>query len=232
MPRYTRRRFLAVGAVTIGSMAGCASNTSSESTPSGDGPRAQSSFFVFGDFATEVSGEAATAQTLVLVGQHGHGWEPGPQVQGTVLESDLFIYGLEGFQPWADDLVESFSDESDIEIVAAGSGIDLISGDHDYGSDHEDEHDHSHADGTDPHFWLDPGRAKRAVDTIRGGFAAVDSTNSDKYAKNADEYRSRLDELDGTFESALETASKETVVVGGHNAFGYLEQQYDFEVKS
>lgn len=240
MPRYTRRQFLAVGVgtVTIGSTAGCTSRTSDASN---SGPRAQSSFFVFGDFATEVAGETATAETLVPIGQHGHGWEPGPQVQGTVLESDLFIYGMDGFQPWADDLIRSLSDDADIEVVAAGSGIDRIEDNHDHS--HEEDHggdgshdgEHEKADGHshgDPHFWLDPRRAKKAVDTVRSGFAGVDSANADTYTDNADEYRSRLDELDSAFQSALENAARETVLVGGHNAFRYLGQRYGFEVKT
>jgi len=450
MPRYTRRRLIATGLSTaaIGSLAGCTSSNGSDGTDtdgsaatksdgsaaSGDGgPNAQSSFFVFGDFASQVAGDAATAETLVPIGQHGHGWEPGPQIQGTVLESDLFVYGMEGFQPWADDLVTSLrDDDADVDIIAAGAGIDLIEGghSHDHGHDeghegeheeshngegehddgetpwewaglyhlesgsytytfhegpdpkmqlavlpteeggdhgihhveetakhlygdhdthtpveggetltpsseslyhlqfaesgettfsldieteghyvlfgqhvpaefdatltdgsgsavdpevtegpgnhehegehesgheegthesgheegthesgHEDSHEtdthegdgdhegeeghgHDHAGGTDPHFWLDPARAKQAVDNVRSGFVGVDSDNASAYAENAEAYRERLDELDESFQSALEGASKDVVFVAGHNAFQYLGQRYGFEVQT
>jgi zinc transport system substrate-binding protein len=418
MPRYTRRRLVAtgLGLATVGSLAGCTSNDIGSDDSGGGGPEAQSSFFVFGDFASQIAGDTATAETLVPIGQHGHGWEPGSRIQGTVLESDLFFYVMEGFQPWADDLVTNLrDDDANVHIVAAGAGIDLIEGGHDhgheedhegehedshdgdgehdhggettwewaglyhleadsytytfqegpdpemhlavleteeggdhgihhveetattlYGTDHdthtevenggtltpsseslyhlqfadsgettftleveaeghyvlfgqhdpsefdamltdnsgsavepevtetagehgheddgdhegehedgheegaheEDEHEgeeghgHSHSGGMDPHFWLDPMRAKQAVGNIRSGFVDVDSDHASAYAENAESYRERLDELDSSFQSALESASKDIVFVAGHNAFQYLGQRYGFEVQT
>ncbi|OLZ39412.1 zinc ABC transporter substrate-binding protein [Natrinema saccharevitans] len=416
MPQYTRRRLIAtgLGAATISASAGCLGDSNSN-----QGATAQASFFVFGDFASEIAGGVTTAETLVPIGRHGHGWEPGPKMQGTVLGSALFLYGMEGFQPWADDLVTSLrDDDADVDIVAAGAGIDLIEGGHDHGHDehhageHEDGHDgegeyghggetpwvwaglyhleagsytytfhdgpdskmqlavleteeggdhgihhaeeaathlygnhdthtpvedggtltpssealyhlrfadsgettftldveteghyvlfgqhvpaefdatltddsgsaiepevtesagehdhggehnhehesdhegdhehesdgdhegdhegedghgHNHSGGTDPHFWLDPERAKQAVDNIQSGFVDVDGDNSETYAENAETYRDRLGELDDSFQSTLESASKDVVFVAGHNAFHYLGQRYGFEVQT
>jgi zinc transport system substrate-binding protein len=407
MSRYTRRQLIAagLGTATIGALAGCTSNNGGSGATESDGstatesagPEAQASFFVFGDLASQIAGDTATAETLVPIGQHGHGWEPGSRIQGTVLESDLFLYGMDGFQPWADDLVTNLrDDDADVDIVAAGAGIDLIEGGHDHGheedheGEHEDSHDgdgehdhdgevpwewaglyhleagtytytfqegpdprmqlavvttdeggdhgihhveetatalygnsdthtpvedggtltpssevlyhlqfadsgettftldieteghyvlfgqhvpaefdasltddsgsaidpevtetagehghegegdhegehgdgHDHSGGTDPHFWLDPERAKQAVGNIRSGFVDIDSDNASAYAENAEAYRGRLDELDESFQSALESASKDVVFVAGHNAFQYLSQRYGFEVQT
>ena len=152
MSQYTRRRLVAtgIGFTTIGALAGCTSSDADTSGSSGDGPEAQSSFFVFGDFATHVAGDAATAETLVPIGQHGHGWEPGPDIQGTILESDLFVYGTDGFQPWVGDLMTSLRDDgADVEMVPVGEGVDLIEGGHDHGG--EDEHGHEGEDEHDDH---------------------------------------------------------------------------------
>lgn len=239
MPPYTRRRVIqaGIGVTAIGSLAGCLTSGADSDGASGDELESQSSFFVFGDFAKQVAGDTATAETLVPIGQHGHGWEPGTQIQGTVLDSDVFVYGIEGFQPWADDLVTSLrDDDAEVEIVAAGTGIDLIEGgddhhDDDDHDDHDDGHNHDHS-GEDPHFWLDPVRAKRAVGNIRGGFVDVDENNAEAYAENAEAYRSRLDELHESFESTLDDASNDVVLVAGHDAFGYLAHRYGFEVET
>ena len=148
MPRYTRRRLVGtgIGLATIGSLAGCLSNDAGSNDSGGSESEARSSFFVFGDLASQVAGDTATAETLVPIGQHGHGREPVPQVQGTVPGSDLFLYGMDGFQPWADDLVTSLrDDDTDVEIVSAGAGIELIEGSHDHG--HEEEHEGEHEEG-------------------------------------------------------------------------------------
>lgn len=249
MPRYTRRRLIetGLGTAVAGSLAGCLGGGTDGATAT-----AQSSFFVFGDFASAVAGDVTTTETLVPVGQHGHGWEPGPRVQGTVLESELFVYGTPGFQPWVDDLVTSLRDDgADVTIVAAADGIGGTHGDgHDGGHDHEGEdegdshdhedeaetdghdEDHGHADGLDPHFWLNPELAKHAVDTIRRGFVEVDDDNADAYADNAAAYRSRLDELDRAFRTTLESASTDVVLVAGHDAFTHLGRRYGFEVRT
>ncbi|WP_135366194.1 metal ABC transporter substrate-binding protein [Halosimplex halophilum] len=156
MARHTRRSFLgaAAGATTAVALSGCIGSAGPGGDDSGstaetdDRPVARASFFVFGDFARQVAGDAARAETLVPVGQHGHGWEPGPQVRRAVAEADLFVYGMEGFQPWADDMVRDVrADDEGVRPVAVGDGVDLLGVDH--GSEHTDEH---HGDeGTDGH---------------------------------------------------------------------------------
>lgn len=68
----TRRRLLsaATGAAVAGVLAGCTGGAVDDSGPESDGPAAQASFFVFGDIAARVAGDAATAELLVPVGQH------------------------------------------------------------------------------------------------------------------------------------------------------------------
>ena len=216
MPRYTRRRLVAtgIGLATIGSLAGCLSNDAGSNDSGGSEPEARSSFFVFGDLASQVAGDTATAETLVPIGQHGHGWEPVPQIQGTVPESDLFLYGMDGFQPWADDLVTSLrDDDTDVEIVSAGAGIELIEGSHDHG--HEEEHEGEHEEGHEgedehghvgetPWEWAglyhleagsytytfhegpDPEMQLAVIATEESG--DIDSDNASTYAENAEAY--------------------------------------------
>lgn len=276
MSSYTRRRFIAagIGAAGLGTLAGCLDETGSSADTS-----AEASFFVFGDWASQIAGDTA-AETLVPVGQHGHGWEPGPQIRTEVQKADLFVRGQEGFQPWADDMVSSLrSDDADVTVVSAGENVSLADsthsehdghegehGHHDEESEHghdgehdgegehshqgesghdehgshgheedheEDGHGHGHDHGEkDPHFWLDPTLAKTAVGTIEDGFVSVDGDNERTYADNADAYRSRLDELDETFQSTLADASKDVVFVAGHNAYQYLGNRYGFEVRT
>ncbi|WP_323191516.1 metal ABC transporter solute-binding protein, Zn/Mn family [Halostella sp. PRR32] len=259
MNQLTKRELLSIGAGTIAAgSAGCLDAVSGGS----DGETAvQSSFFVLGDFAANVAGGAADADTLVPVGQHGHGWEPSGQLQRDVLTANAFVFMGEGFQPWADDIVRNVeSDDANVEVIEARHGIDLLSvdGDHEGHEGHEadeggheadeddhteetgsDDHDgednhgggdgHDHGD-VDPHFWLDPTRAATAVETVREGLVAVDPENEETYVDNAAAYRERLAELDEAFESALASASRETVLVAGHNSFQYLGHRYGFEV--
>lgn len=124
---------------------------------------------------------------------------------------------------------EDADHESDGESEDDGGHED--ENDHDDG--HENETDHDHAGrGGNPHFWLDPIRAATAVENVRDGLIEVDDGNADGYEQRADDYIAEIDALHRSFEDALEGASKDLVLVAGHDAFGYLGNRYGFEVHS
>ncbi|KTG09285.1 hypothetical protein AUR64_15995 [Haloprofundus marisrubri] len=154
MSLHNRRSVLGLGAgAVVAALAGCVdagsqspSDSSGGSGESGEAT-AQASFFVLSDFASNVAGNAATVENLVPFGQHGHGWEPGPNLQRTVLESDAFVYMGEGFQPWADNVVTNLEDaDSDVAVIEARHGVNLLgapgSGDaHGHEEEQQDEHE-------------------------------------------------------------------------------------------
>ncbi|SFG44280.1 zinc transport system substrate-binding protein [Halopelagius inordinatus] len=246
--RQTRRRFLGATGVAMGAVTGCLGSAATDSTSGGassDGSKtAQASFFVVSDFATRVAEGAAAVENLVPFGQHGHGWEPGPEIQRDVLGSDALVYVGEGFQPWADNVVRNVrEDGADVAVIEAWEDVDLLEAtddrDHESesGDDHESDGDGHESDGDghsemDPHFWLDPDRAKQSVETIADGLASVDPDDESAYAENADAFADRLTTLDETFETRLDGRTRDAVLVAGHNSFRYLGRRYDFRVEA
>lgn len=255
--RQTRRRFL-LGATTaaMGAAAGClgtSATPNAASTPETDRGTVQTSFFVLYDFASHVADDM-TVQNLVPFGQHGHGWEPGPNIQRDVLDADAFVYVGDGFQPWADKIVQNVrNDSSDVEVIEAWHGIDLLGpadeeahdehahGEDDHSEDGHDEHDEStsedhdaeHDHGArDPHFWLDPERAKQSVENIAAGFTDIDPANESAYTANADAFASQLTALDEMYADRLSGRTKDTVLIAGHNSFRYLSRRYGFQVEA
>ena len=223
---------MGIGASAVAGVAGC--NETRAGTGNGGEPTVTASFFVIGDFASEVAGDRATVETLVPVGQHGHGWEPDPDVTRRAVEADAFVYVADGFQPWADDVARNIR-EGDGEgvVIEAREGVDLLpaGGDHDEhegDGDHHDEHDGP----VDPHFWLDPTRAATAVESIRDGLRELDEGGADVYADDAAAYHDSLLSLDAEFEDALADRSRDTVLVAGHDAFQYLGDRYDIEIEA
>ncbi|MDR9382096.1 MAG: metal ABC transporter substrate-binding protein, partial [Natronomonas sp.] len=99
--------------------------------------------------------------------------------------------------------------------------------------DHEEEDRHGHDHGAmDPHFWLDPQRAARAVGTLESTFAEMDGENAEVYADNAAAYRDQIEELDSEIQSIVDDAPKDTLFIAGHDAFQYLEDRYGLRVES
>ncbi|MEF8779176.1 MAG: metal ABC transporter substrate-binding protein [Haloferacaceae archaeon] len=249
--RFTRRKLLsgAAGAAGVGILAGCIGGDSTADPESGgsstadggsDETVAAASFFVFGDVASHVTGDAAEANLLVPVGQHGHGWEPGPSVREDIHSADLFVHGMPGFQPWVDEVKGDLeADDADVTTVDASAGIDLLSAgddhddhDDDTGDHDDDTGDHDDRSGMDPHFWMDPLRVEEAVGNVRRGLVDVDPDGAESYAENAESFRNDLDELHEQLESTVEDASKEVILVAGHDSLQYFGDRYGVVVEA
>src|SRR6056297_2914889 len=163
MVDYTRRRLLAAtaGVAGLGAVAGCSGGSGQSNAAD-----VQSSFFVFSDIAANVAGDSTTTDLLVPLGQHGHGWEPGPRVRENIYDASVFVHGMAGFQPWADDIVADLdADGAEVTPVDVSADVSLLAfgASHDeHGTEAHDEHDghdehetDSHDHGSmDPHFWL------------------------------------------------------------------------------
>jgi zinc transport system substrate-binding protein len=225
----TRRQLLSgvAGTAGVGVLAGCTSDDSSSGSGSG-GATAQASFFVFGDIAAQVAGDTAESNLLVPVGQHGHGWEPGPSVQTDIRNADLLVHGMNGFQPWIDDIRSDLeADDANVTTLDVSTGIDLLEAGE--GHNHEEG---DHGSGMDPHFWMDPLRVKEAVGNVRQGFVDTDPDNADAYAENTEEFRSDLDDLHERIESMVDDASKDVILVAGHDSWQYFGDRYGIEVRA
>lgn len=121
----SRRRLLSVAAGTAGTgiLAGCTGGGTTSGSES-DTTTARASFFVFGDLTERVAGETAATDLLVPVGQHGHGWEPGPSVREDIRDADLFVHGMPSFQPWVDDIKTDLdADSPDVSTVDVSAGL-------------------------------------------------------------------------------------------------------------
>ncbi len=92
----------------------------------------------------------------------------------------------------------------------------------------EEAHGHHHG-GKDPHIWLDFSHAAKMVETIAGGFASKDPENKKLYFSRARQYAEQLQELDRLYRQALSHCKHQTIIYGGHFAFGYFADRFKLE---
>lgn len=125
---FTKRQLLSMTAATAsaGVFAGCTGGEPAAGSEPDD-MTAQASFFVFGNLTQRVTGDTASAELLVPIGQHGHGWEPGPSIRKDIRDADLLVHGMTGFQPWVDSIRTDIDvDDPDLTTIDASAGIDLL----------------------------------------------------------------------------------------------------------
>ena len=94
----------------------------------------------------------------------------------------------------------------------------------------EDEHPHSL--GFDSHIWLDFENAERIAGRIADAFAATDPSGAPHYRRRFEEYASQLRLLDSEYRTTLAHCQRDTIVHGGHNAFGHLAARYGLHYRA
>lgn len=227
----TRRRTLrACGAAALAGLAGCTGALGNEDDGD-DGPVAVASFFSFYDFAREIAaGTPLTVNNLVPTGLHGHGWEPNAGVTQDIIEADAFIHVGPGFQPWADRAIQTLEDDGvDTQLIDVREGVELV--DLAASLDREEE-GVGEQQGKDPHFWLDPRRAARAVDNITAGLAELLPEHADAFRDNAETYRTEvLQRIDADYASIFAAADRDVVQLAAHNAFQYIGKRYGVRMR-
>jgi len=233
----TRRDALrAGGGAALAGVAGCTALPSApvEAGSDGDGrdgPVAVASFFSFFDFGRRVAdGTPLTVENLVPTGLHGHGWEPNASITQRIIEADAFVHVGEDFQPWADRAIRTIEgDDVDTALIDVREGIELA--DLAASLDREEEGVGARR-GKDPHFWLDPRRAKQAVDNIAEGFAEVVPEHADAFRENAETYNSEvLDAIDADYEAIFDRSDRDVVQLAAHNAFQYIGVRYGVRMR-
>jgi len=221
-----REALTAGGGLLATGLAGCLGGTAASS-----GPTAVASFFSFYDFGREIARETPlTVENLVPTGLHGHGWEPNASVTRDIIEADAFVHVGPGFQPWADRAIQTLQDDDvDTALINVREGVELV----DLAASLDpDEEGVGEQQGKDPHFWLDPQRAKQSVDMITEGFVDLLPDHEDTFRENAETYKADvLQRIDDDYRAVFDAAERDVVQLAAHNAFQYIGVAYGVQMR-
>ncbi|WP_395309728.1 zinc ABC transporter substrate-binding protein AztC [Mycobacterium sp. AMU20-3851] len=175
---------------------------------------------ILGDVVRNVVGETASVRVLMQPNADPHSFGVSAQDAAAMGTAGLIVHNGLGLEENITRNVES----------AASQGVPTLAV-----GDHVDPIDYAEGDsaGTpDPHFWTDPQRMIAAVDIIEETIVAeVDGIDTAAIARNADEYRRQLGELDAEMTQGFGTiAPDRRKLVTNHHVLGYLAQRFDFTV--
>ena len=193
-----------------------------------------STLFPTYDFAKNIGGDKVEVTLLLPPGVEPHSFDPTPGDVVKINSADIFVYTGEFMEPWANDIIKGT--DTKVKIVDASSGIALMKeaddGDEDEdeheegGHEHEEEHAHHHHGGVDPHIWLDFENAQKMAQNISDALQTIDPENAAYYQNNFETYKIILANLDNEYKNTLMACETNTIVYGGHYAFGYLAKRY------
>jgi ABC-type Zn uptake system ZnuABC Zn-binding protein ZnuA len=170
---------------------------------------------ILGDWARQVGGDEVSVIDLIPPGVDPHTFQPGARDVANIAEADLVLYvGLNLEGAWLNDLILN-ADVENARVLALGPLVGTLE-----------------AEGeVDPHFWMDPARAKVAVLAIADELITLDVEHIDVYRGNAAAYVEELELLDTWSVSIFSDLPLENrTLVTSHDSLGYFADRYDFRI--
>ena len=168
---------------------------------------------IVADWARNVGGSRVEVFSLLPAQADPHSFRPGAQDVTRVADADLVLsVGLSLEAEWLSKLLDSASADSN-RVVALGDSIDpiVVSG------------------VEDPHFWLDPLRAKMAVLQIEDKLSELDPDGAAHYRNDAGAYIAALDEIqDWTLKQIATLPVERRLLATTHDSLRYFAETYGF----
>ena len=181
---------------------------------------------VLSDFARQVGGERVEVVEILKPGDDPHLFEPGPGDVKTISKAQMVLANGLGFEGYLEKLKSGVGKGP--VFVVPGEAVKPLMLTHDHQCD---DHNHSHGDGADPHWWHSISNAKIAVREIRDAFIKADPAGAATYQVNTKTYLAVLDELKQACKLEVAKLPKsQRILVTSHDALGYFASDYDFTV--
>jgi len=180
---------------------------------------------VLADFVANVAGGNFQVRALAPAGTDPHTFQPTPDSIKILSRARVVFFNGAGLEEWWDRTIRS-AKKPETPVIELSNGLATIR------MPGRSDSTHSHAEGWDPHVWLDPNLVKAYGDKIRDALSQVDGANALFYADRAKAYQAKLDELDVWIRAELEKVPvARRKLVTFHNAFQYFANRYGLAVK-
>ncbi len=176
---------------------------------------------------TEIVQDKLTVKQIYPMGKDVHEYDPGtPSALVKMNKADLMFYigaGLEGFIEKAK--TTAFKN-SNLKLIELTEYIKLCEQTEDGYQVVDSNHSTSHLHTADTHVWLDPLRMAKFVDVILEEVTAFYPEHKDLFSENAVILKDKLINLDNLFNSALNEANLERIMIVDHDSYLYWEERY------
>ena len=177
---------------------------------------------VIGDLVRQVAGDAVDLTTLMGPGVDPHLYRASEGDVQTMAAADLVLYNGLHLEGKMTDVFAQMNERSVPTSALADAAVpdSLLVPSSEYASSY------------DPHVWFDVELWVRVTQHVGEVLAARDTAHADVYRQNADAYAQRLDSLDRYVTAQAERVPPDRrVLITSHDAFRYLGQAYDIDVR-
>jgi zinc/manganese transport system substrate-binding protein len=200
-------RTLVLGLVLLATLlaAGCGNGSSD----SAGGRTVVATTTQVADLVRAVGGDRVAVDGMLRPGGDPHGYEPRPSDVAAVAKAELVFRSGGEVDSWLDGVIDNAGGNA--TVVSLIDSVDRI--------------------GDDPHWWLDPRNAEKAVAAIRARLAKLDPGGGATYRRNTARLERRLRALDSGIAGCIARVPRaDRKIVTTHDALGYFARRYGVEV--
>lgn len=155
-----------------------------------------------------------------------HSYEPTVDDIAKINNADVFMYVGGESDGWVESVLESNKNVRVVNLLEVLDDSVKLEEELE-GVEHDHEHDHEDEEEYDEHVWLSLRNAKKCVEAIKDVLCELDSSNADRYEKNAEEYIEKLELLDQKYMEVVSNSKNNTLVFGDRFPFRYLVDDYN-----
>ena len=194
-------------------------------------------------FTINITGDLAEVENLLPPGVEPHDFQFTPREMRIVGAAEVLVVNGLGLESWLSRVLDAPEHRKTMVIASAGLEADLLplagtesltsavlparsSG---FSRSAHDSATENPASAWNPHFWLDPTLASRAVTNILAALQKADPTHAEAYARNAQRYLGELAALDADLQAGL-APLKDQAIITFHDAFPYFARHYGLRV--
>lgn len=231
--------------MTVALFCGCGTSGQADTGSENDKIKIVCASFPEYDWTRQIVGEENENIELTLIVNNGmdiHNYQPSVEDRVKIDDCDFIIYNGGASEEWIEEAVEESKKkpqmlsvmgllEDDIVEEVVVEGMEVKEHVHEAGQEEakeqETEHGHEHEDHEyDEHVWLSLKNAKKVVSHIAEKVITLDSEQSALYEANKNAYLEKLENLDASYETAIEEAKGKTLLFGDRFPFRYLTKDY------
>lgn len=213
------KKILFAGIIGLLLLAGCGAKKH-DNSEAGDSEKLSvvATNSIIADMVKEVGKDQVSIHSIVPVGTDPHEYEPLPEDIKKASEAEIVFYNglnLETGNGWFDKLMETAKKKENEDYFAVSKEVTPI-------------HLSSNSKQEDPHAWLDISNGILYVRQIQAILSEKDPDNKGNYAKNAEAYIQKLEELDASAkEEFADIPNEKKLLVTSEGAFKYFSKAYE-----
>ncbi|MBE9126080.1 MULTISPECIES: metal ABC transporter solute-binding protein, Zn/Mn family [unclassified Coleofasciculus] len=237
LPLKTRNLWSLAVLVLVAGLASCTQETTPSQTATDSAVSSEEKLTVVAsnrvlcDLTEKIARDTVQLNCLLDPNQDPHTYRITPSDRKAVETAQLVLYGGYNLEPGVEGLVKATNAPSPKVAVFEEAVPNPLRGEA-HTPDHEEE-EHTEGKGDmapDPHVWLDVQNGIAIVEVISNQLAEVNADNADFYARNTEQLKTELEQLDTWVKEQVATIPKaQRKLITTHDALGYYVQAYGFE---